>query len=67
MQMTQKIKRLNTKIKKNWDKLSDEEIASYQEQPEAFYKAVKEKYGMFKDDAERRIKKLKAESRFFNW
>ena len=64
---SKKLKRLHKKIKGNWDKLTDEEITSYQERPDAFYDAVKGKYGMFKDDAERRIEQLNSGYSFFNW
>ena len=62
-----RLKRLNSKIKKNWDKLTDNEIALYQENPAAFYEAVKKKYSIFKDDAERRIKEFKGGRNIFNW
>ena len=62
-----KIKWLSEKIKKNWGELSDEEIASYQEKPDAFYQAVQKKYGMFKDDIERSVRELKSGYSFFHW
>ena len=67
MRISKKIARLNVKIKKNWGKLSDEEVDSYQTRPDLFYSSVKEKYGMFQDDIEKSIKKLKASGRFFGW
>jgi len=62
-----KIKWLGEKIKQHWEMLSDEEIASYQERPDAFYQAVQKKYGMFKDDIERSMKQLKSGYSFFHW
>ena len=62
-----KLTRLNARINHNWQKLTDEEIAFYQESPDIFYDAVKQKYGMFKNDVERRMKQLKVRRYFFNW
>lgn len=62
-----KIKWLNQKIKKNWEGLSDAEISSYQDTPDAFYQAVQKKYGMFKDDIERSVQHLKSGYGFFHW
>jgi hypothetical protein len=62
-----RLNRLNIAIKKNWAKLSDEEIALYQEKPEAFYDILKKRYGIFKSDAERRIKQFKVGYSIFNW
>ena len=62
-----KLLRLNAKIKENWDRLTDDEIASYQTDPDAFFDAVKKKYGMFRDDAEKRITHLKGGHGFFSW
>lgn len=62
-----RLNRLNIAIKKNWAKLSDDEIALYQEKPEAFYDILKKRYGIFKSDAERRIKQFKVGYRIFNW
>jgi uncharacterized protein YjbJ (UPF0337 family) len=62
-----KIKWLSKKIKQNWGELSDEEISSYQETPDAFYQAVQKKYGMFKDDIESSVQHLKSGYGFFGW
>lgn len=62
-----KLQKLNKKIKGNWKKLTDEEIASYQESPDVFFDIVKKKYGIFREDAERRVMQLKRRPYFFSW
>jgi hypothetical protein len=54
-----KLQKLNKKIKNNWKKLSDEEVSLYHDTPDAFFDIIKQKYSMFRNDAERRIAQLK--------
>ena len=49
-------------VKKTWGKLTDDEIAYFNGESERFYGAVKEKYGIAKEEATKRVKEL--EDRF---
>jgi len=53
--------KLSAEIKKTWGKLSDEEISFQASKPDKFYEAVKTKYSINKDEAEKTVKKLDAE------
>ncbi|HEU5048538.1 MAG TPA: hypothetical protein VFT64_11925 [Rickettsiales bacterium] len=53
--------KLSAEIKKTWGKLSDEEIGFQATKPDKFYEAVKTKYSINKDEAEKTVKKLEAE------
>lgn len=53
--------KLSAEIKKTWSKLSDEEVGFQATAPDKFYEAVKTKYSVNKDEAEKTVKKLTAE------
>ena len=53
--------KLNAEIKKTWDKLTDEEIGFQASKPDKFYEALKTKYSINKDEAEKTVKKLDVE------
>jgi len=57
-----KSQKLSAEIRKTWSKLTDEEIGFLAGKPDKFYEAVKTKYSINKDEAERTVKKLEAES-----
>ena len=59
--------RLNKKIQNNWSKLTEEEVAFYQESPDLFFDIIKKKYSMFRGDAERQVTQLKLQKHFFCW
>lgn len=52
---------LNADIKKTWSRLTDEEIGFQASKPDKFYEAVKTKYSVNRDEAEKTVKKLEAE------
>ncbi len=62
-----KLQKLNKKIKNNWKELTDEEIALYQSAPDMFFDVIKQKYSMFREDAERKLAQLKLSGTFFGW
>ena len=47
-------------IKKAWNKLSDEDIKLYEKQPDQFFAKVKEKHNVSTEDAQKRMKEIKA-------
>lgn len=53
--------KLNAEIKKTWGKLTDEEIGFYEGKRDKFFDAVKTKYSIEKNEAEKTVKKLEAE------
>jgi uncharacterized protein YjbJ (UPF0337 family) len=53
--------KLNAEIRKTWGKLTDEEISFYEGKRDKFFEAVKIKYSVNKDDAEKTMRKLEAE------
>lgn len=53
-----KFDQLKGEIKKTWGKLTNDEIAFYEGNATKFYGVLKEKYGVGKEEAERRIKEL---------
>ena len=62
------MKRLNDKIRKNWDRLSEDEIMLYYGSPDEFYATIKERYGIFKEDAKKSMDKFERRSRrLFFW
>jgi len=62
------MKRLNDKIKKNWDRLTEDEILLYYGSQDEFYATVKAKYGIFREDAKRRMDQFERSSRrLFFW
>ncbi len=52
---------LSAEIKKTWSKLTDEEIGFQASKPDKFYEAVKTKYSVSKDEAEKTVKRLETE------
>lgn len=62
------MKRLSDKIRKNWDRLTDDEILLYYGSQDEFYAAVREKYGIFREDAQKRMEQFERSSRrLFFW
>jgi uncharacterized protein YjbJ (UPF0337 family) len=59
-QPSDKGEKLHAEIKKNWSKLSDEEIRLYEKQPDQFFGKVKEKHGVSKEDAQKRLTEMKS-------
>jgi len=53
--------KLSIAIKKTWAKLTDQEVAFYEGKRDQFFEAVKTKYSIAKDEAEKTVKKLEAE------
>jgi len=53
--------KLSDAIKKTWGKLTDEEIGFQATKPEKFFEAVKTKYSISKEEAEKTVKKLETE------
>lgn len=51
---------LTDAIKRVWNKLSDEEVKLYEKQPDQFFSKVKEKYNITMEDAQKRMKEIKA-------
>jgi hypothetical protein len=49
-----------SEIKKVWNKLSDEDIKLYEKQPDQFFAKVKEKHNVSTEDAQKRMKEIKA-------
>jgi len=49
---------LKGKIKETWADLTDDEIGLYEAKQDQFYGKLKEKYGIAKEEAEKKIKKL---------
>ncbi len=54
-------KTLKSEIKKTWGKLTDEEIGFQESNPGKFFEAVKTKYSINRDEAEKTVKKLETE------
>lgn len=57
-----KSSKLSVRIKETWNKLTDEEIGFQASKPDRFYEAVKNKYSINKDEAEKTVRKLETES-----
>lgn len=55
----QKLEIFKTKIKEIWHTLTDEDINLYEKQEENFLNKVKEKHGVNKEDAQKRLKEIK--------
>lgn len=51
--------KLDAEIKRTWSKLSNDEIAFNEKDPDRFNAAVKQKYGLSKDDVEKRMKEVR--------
>jgi hypothetical protein len=56
-----RFQKLNAAIKKEWPKVDDKIIAALESNLEAFYKEVETKQGVKRDEAEKTVKRLKAE------
>lgn len=54
---------MHAEIKKNWGKLTDDEIKLHDKQPDQFFSKVKEKYGLIKEDAQKKLAEIKANCR----
>lgn len=50
---------MKTEIKKAWNKLSDEDVALYENQPDQFFARVKEKHGFSREQTEKRLENIK--------
>lgn len=50
--------KLKGKIKETWGNLTDDEIALYNGKQEQFFGKLQEKYGIAKDEAEKRLKRF---------
>lgn len=59
-QQSESGEKLRAEIKKNWSKLSDEEIKLHEKQPDQFFGKVKEKHGVSKEDAQKRLTEMKS-------
>jgi uncharacterized protein YjbJ (UPF0337 family) len=51
-------KKLSAKIKETWGKLGDEDIKLYSGNREQFFAKLKEKQGVSKEDAEKKIQEI---------
>ncbi len=54
-----KYEQIKGKIKEAWGRLTDNEIALYNGKQEEFFGKLQEKYGLAKEDAEKRIKEMR--------
>ncbi len=50
---------IKSEIKKAWNKLTDDDVNLYENQPEAFFARVKEKHGTTREQAEARLQNIK--------
>jgi uncharacterized protein YjbJ (UPF0337 family) len=57
-QIKGKGQQLKGKIKEAFGQLTDDEVAMYEGQRDKFFGMLREKYGVAKEDAEKRIKQL---------
>jgi uncharacterized protein YjbJ (UPF0337 family) len=53
--------KLNAEIRMTWGKLTDEEIGFYEGKRDKFFDAVKAKYSIDRNEAEKTVKKLETE------
>lgn len=51
---------LSVEIKKAWNKLSDEDVKLEGSNPDQFYAKIKEKHNVGREDAQKRLKEIKA-------
>jgi hypothetical protein len=51
---------MSAEIKKTWNKLSDEDVQHQKTQPDQFFAALREKHNVTRDDAQKRLKEIKA-------
>ncbi|MDP9127205.1 MAG: CsbD family protein [Pseudomonadota bacterium] len=59
-QATGKFEQLKGKIKETWGRLSDDDIALYRGKQEQFYGKLQEKYGVAREEAEKRLSEFEA-------
>lgn len=52
--------KLDAEIKRTWSKLTDEEIGFSEKDEDGFHSALKQKYGLSKEDAEKRMKEIRS-------
>jgi len=57
-QVEGKFEQIKGEIKKTWGKLTDNDVTLYNGKQEEFFGILKEKYGLTKEVAEKRIKEL---------
>lgn len=50
---------IGSEIRKIWSKVTDEDIALYEKKPDQFFSRLKEKHGVSKEDAQKRLKDMK--------
>jgi galactose-1-phosphate uridylyltransferase len=51
---------VSAEIKKSWSKLSDDDIKLYATQPDSFFTKLKEKQGINREDAQKRLAEIKS-------
>jgi hypothetical protein len=51
---------LNAEIKKAWNKMSDEDVKLQETQPDQFFAKLREKHNVTREDAQKRLKEIKA-------
>ena len=59
-QVQGKAQQLSGSIKSTWGKLTDDEVAFYSGQQDKFFGALKEKYGLAKEEAQKKLKEIEA-------
>jgi len=55
-----KAAKMNSEIRKSWDKLSDEDAKLFPAQADKFFEKLKEKQGVSKEDGQKRLDEIKA-------
>lgn len=57
-QIEGKVQQFNGEIKKMWGRLTDDEITLLDGQEDSFYGKLKEKYGIAREEGEKRLKEI---------
>lgn len=57
--MQEKTAMIKVEIKKAWNKLTDDDVNLYENQPELFFARVKDKHGVTREQAETRLQAIK--------
>jgi uncharacterized protein YjbJ (UPF0337 family) len=57
-QVEGKFQQLNGEIKKLWGRMTDDEITLLDGQEDSFYGKLKEKYGIAREEGEKRLKEI---------
>jgi len=57
-QVEGKFQQLNGEIKKMWGRLTDDEITLLDGQEDSFYGKLKEKYGIAREEGEKRLREI---------